>query len=330
MPAHLLPVSRRKFLAGSIASMALVRNGLLGADSPTNPDLWAVFSDTHLLSEESILRHYRSSKAAREQRALTVSKNFDRFAEQVKAMSEKPAGLLLNGDCVHVGGQQEHDQLARKFSLFPNTPIHVTMGNHDHRDDFRAAFQERDDRVLLEKRHVSLVKSRHANFVLLDSLTMDAPEKPVKGPGRLGREQLDWFESVVDAESDKPMIVMFHHNIDPSAEYEKRSGTKEIIQPSASPVQAIAGLEDSDQLLDLLQTKPQVKAIVTGHMHQYRIFKWRRLHFVSLPSVGYSFHAQEPIGWLRLLLRENGAELELQTLDAQHRSHRTRTKLTWS
>ena len=330
MPAHVLPVSRRKFIAGSIASITLGRAEMLGDNSRTNPDLWAAFSDTHLLSAKSIQRHYRSSKAAREKRAVTVSRNFDRFARQVNALPEKPAGMLLNGDCVHVGGRQEHEQLAEKFALFEDTPIHATMGNHDHRDDFRKAFQKQDDKVLLENRHVSIVRSRHANFVLLDSLTMDAPEKPVKGPGRLGSEQMAWFESVVDAESDKPMILMFHHNIDPSADYEKRSGKKKIILHSASPLQPIAGLEDSDQLLDLLQTKPQVKAIVTGHMHQYRIFQWRKLHFVSLPSVGYAFHANEPIGWLRFLLQENGAELELRTLDTKNSLNRTKTRLSWS
>ncbi len=330
MPVHIHPISRRKFLAGTIASMALAQSKLPGAETQASPDLWALFSDTHLLSAESIRKHYSSQKATREKRSVTVSQNFNRFATQINALPKKPAGLLLNGDCVHVGGKQEHEQLAEKFALFKDTPIHVTMGNHDHRDDFRKAFQKRKDKVLMENRHVSLVKSRHANFVLLDSLTMDAPEKPVKGPGRLGREQMAWFESVVDAESDKPMIVMFHHNIDPSEEYEKRSGKKEIIHPSASAVKPIAGLEDSDHLLDLLQTKPHVKAIVTGHMHQYRIFKWRKLHFISLPAVGYHFHPKEPIGWLQCHLRESGADLELRTLDPKQAGNRTKTKLTWS
>jgi len=334
MPVHLLPISRRQFLAGSAASIATIgQTKLFGDESKPNPDCWALLSDTHLLSASSIQKHYSGDIAGRKKRAKVASKNFDLAAAQMNALPEKPAGMILNGDCVHVGGKDEYDQLANKFALFKNTPIHVTMGNHDHRDDFVKTIQKqkRDDRVLLEKRHVSVLKSRHANFVLLDSLTMQTPDRPVKGPGILGKEQLEWFESVLDAESDKPTIVMFHHNIDPSEEYQRDSGGKELVVKSASPFKGLAGgLEDSDKLLDLIQTKPHVKAVVTGHMHQLRIFKWRKVHFISLPAVGYTFHAQEPVGWLRMQLREDGAALELQMLDPKHARHRTRANLIWS
>ncbi len=333
MPAHLLPVSRRQFLAGTAASLATLGQARLFGDE-SDSDTWALLSDTHLLSATSISRHYSGNRAAMEKRAVVVSENFDRAARQVNSLPQKPAGLILNGDCVHVGGEDEYGLLADNFSLLRKVPIHVTMGNHDHRGDFASAFASegtRDERVLLENRHVSVLESRHANFVLLDSLTMQNPAKPVKGPGILGPDQLEWFESILDTHPDKPGIVMFHHNIDPSDEYQKRSEEQRVIVESASPFKGLAGgLEDSDKLLDLLATKPHVKAVVTGHMHQFRIFKWRKLNFVSLPSVGYTFHADEPVGWLRMQLHEGGATLELQTLDPQHPRHRTEAQLVWS
>lgn len=332
MPAHLLSVSRRQFLAASAAGITALGQGRLSGDeSKEDPDSWALLSDTHLLSASSIARHYVRNKAAMDKRAVVVAENFGRAARQVNSLPRKPTGLILNGDCVHVGGKEEYRLLADRFALLEDIPIHVTMGNHDHRGDFASGFkQERDERVLLQNRHVSVLKSRHANFVLLDSLTMQNPGKPVKGPGILGREQLEWFESILDAHPDKPAIVMFHHNIDPSDEYQKRSGATQVIVESSSPFKGLSGgLEDSDQFLEMLATKPQVKAVMTGHMHQFRIFKWRKLNFVSLPSVGYTFHTDEPVGWLRMQLRAGGAALELQTLDTQHRRHRTQAKLVW-
>jgi len=335
MPAHFLPISRRQFLAGSTAAVAAIgRAQLSGDESKANPDSWVLLSDTHLLSASSIARHYAANKAAMDKRATVVAENLDRAAKQVNALRELPAGLIVNGDCVHVGGREEYDLLGRKFSLLETIPIHVTMGNHDHRGDFANAFRERtkrDHRILLENRHVSLLKSRHANFVLLDSLTMQTPNRPVKGPGILGKEQLEWFESVVDSESDKPMIVMFHHNVDPSDKYQKGSSGKEVVVESAGQFRGLAGgLEDSDQFLELLKSKPHVKAVITGHMHQFRIFDWRGVFFVSLPSVGYTFDAKEPVGWIQMQLQEGGAALELQTLDTKHARHRTRANLVWS
>ncbi|MDP7018277.1 MAG: metallophosphoesterase, partial [Pirellulaceae bacterium] len=281
-----------------------------------------ILSDTHLLSADSIGRHYAGNKAAMDKRATVVSENLNRAARQVNELKENPAGLILNGDCVHVGGQQEYALLASKFALLDTIPIHVTMGNHDHRQDFATAFRDRTrrgDRVLLENRHVSVVESRHANLVLLDSLTMKSPDRPVKGPGVLGTRQLEWLESVLDSASDKPAIVVFHHNIDPSDEYQMSSDRKELVVESAGAFKGLAGgLEDSDQFLDLLQSKSHVKAVVTGHMHQFRVFKWRKVHFVSLPAVGYTFDAKEPVGWIRMRLKDGGAEIELQTLDTKH------------
>ena len=160
---------------------------------------------------------------------------------------------------------------------------------------------------------------------------MQMPDNPVKGPGIHGNKQLGWLESVLDSESDKPAIVMFHHNIDPSEAYQKHSGEKEIIVESASDFKGLeGGLEDTDSFLDLLQSKPHVKAVITGHMHQFRIFKWRKVCFISLPSVGYTFDPREPVGWIRLQLQKNGAVFTLQTLDNKHARHGISAKLRWN
>ncbi|MEO2033782.1 MAG: metallophosphoesterase [Planctomycetaceae bacterium] len=334
MPAHLLPVSRRQFLAGSASAIASLGHSNLSAAEPdVNRDSWFVLSDTHLLSSRSIQQHYSGNKAAMQARATLVATNFERAARQVTAFPERPAGLILNGDCVHVGGREEYELLARKFALLQTIPIHVTMGNHDHRDNFSHTFRDRadTDRVLLEDRHVSVLKSRHANLVLLDSLTMQHPDRPVKGPGKLEQEQLEWFASVLDSTSDKPAIVMFHHNVDPSAALRKRSGDQNVIVPSSDPFRGLTGgLQDTDKFLDLLTTRPHVKAVFCGHIHQFRIFNWRNLHFVSLPPVGYTFGPKEAVGWIRMLLQDGGITLELQTLDSKHAQQGKRVELSWS
>ena len=335
MPAHLLPISRRRFLAGSASSIAALRHAnLMGSDSRVDPDYWSLLSDTHLLSTRSIRRHYEKNKTAMQQRATTVATNFERAAQQVLASPEKPAGLILSGDCVHVGGNEEYELLAEKLALLETIPIHLAMGNHDHRDNFSTVFAERaqsSDRILPEDRQVSVLKSRHANIVLLDSLTMRDPDRPVKGPGILGQEQLEWLESVLDSEADKPTMVILHHNVDPSDEFRERSGEEDVIVPTADPFRGfVRGLEDTDRFLDMLHAKPHVKAVMFGHLHQFRVFKWRRIFLVSLPPVGYTFGPQEAVGWVKMLLRDGGATLEVQALDTQHARHRMKVNLAWS
>ncbi|MBP86590.1 MAG: hypothetical protein CMJ64_07740 [Planctomycetaceae bacterium] len=335
MPAHLLPVSRRRFLAASASTVAaLGHSDLLGSDSQVNPNAWALLSDTHLLSQRSIDLHYDNNRTAMEKRATLVATNFERTARQVLASVETPAGLVLSGDCVHVGGKEEYELLARKLALLETIPIHLAMGNHDHRDNFSNVFREQtqsDDRVLLENRHVSVLKSQHANLVLLDSLTMQNADRPVKGPGRLGKKQLAWFEAVLDSQSDKPAVVILHHNVNPSDEYRQRTGEEDFIVSSADPFRGFkGGLEDTDRFLALLHARPHVKAVVFGHMHQFQIFKSRKTFFISMPPVGYTFGPKEAVGWIRMLLRDSGVTLEVQTLDTEHARHQQRIDLSWS
>ena len=96
MPAHLLPISRRQFLAASSASVAtLGHTRLSGDESTANPDSWALLSDTHLLSAASIQQHYAADKVARERRATVVSRNFDLAAALEAARAGDIPQVLL-------------------------------------------------------------------------------------------------------------------------------------------------------------------------------------------------------------------------------------------
>jgi len=53
--------------------------------------------------------------------------------------------LIVNGDCVHVGGNDEYDLLPGKLRLLESIPLHVFLGNHVHRDDFTSTFRERTE-----------------------------------------------------------------------------------------------------------------------------------------------------------------------------------------
>ena len=53
MPIHLPPISRRQFLARSLATGAglILGQDLLGAAKETDANLWALLSDTHLAAD---------------------------------------------------------------------------------------------------------------------------------------------------------------------------------------------------------------------------------------------------------------------------------------
>src|SRR5689334_20537975 len=94
MPIHLPPISRRRFLQGSIAGVAGLASGrlLLGADAgatgrAANPNRLALLSDTHI--------HADAAKVARN---INMADHFRQACGEVVKLDPAPAHLLINGD----------------------------------------------------------------------------------------------------------------------------------------------------------------------------------------------------------------------------------------
>ena len=59
MPIYLPPISRRSFLAGSLAAGAgiLLGRDVCGAERKTDPHRWVLISDTHIGTHREDSRH---------------------------------------------------------------------------------------------------------------------------------------------------------------------------------------------------------------------------------------------------------------------------------
>src|SRR5688500_15787554 len=98
MPIHLPPVSRRNFLKRSLlagATFALAPQ-LFADRRRTNPDSWVLFSDTHIAAD--------TAKVAR---GINMAAHFRTAAKEVLALPERPAALLLAGDCAFNSGEAD-------------------------------------------------------------------------------------------------------------------------------------------------------------------------------------------------------------------------------
>ncbi len=90
MPFHLPPVSRRQFLAGSLAAGLGVLHypQRLSADDSSSADHWTLISDTHInLDPATVVR------------GMNMAKNFRQVVGEILELPEPPAGIILSGDC---------------------------------------------------------------------------------------------------------------------------------------------------------------------------------------------------------------------------------------
>jgi 3',5'-cyclic AMP phosphodiesterase CpdA len=206
MPIHLSSISRRRFLEGAIALPALsVGSHSSAADKASDPHTWAVLADTHIAP----LAAYKERDKPTQERATQLVPHLRAVSRGVLSLNPLPAGLILNGDCVDFGTVEDYELLLRSVAdlVKSGIPLHMTLGNHDHRPNFSKQVPKSlrlGLKAELPDRLVSVIPAGRANWFLLDSLTMEDPNRV----GRLGKAQLLWLAKALDDHADRPAIVV--------------------------------------------------------------------------------------------------------------------------
>lgn len=319
MPIHYAGLPRRTFLktsfVGTAASLLTFRSVLAddtsdqtASSSPT--EHVALLSDPHIAAD--------ISKSAR---GSFMASNLLRVVADILAQPTKPSFALINGDCAfNVGLPEDYATFASLVATFPTAriPLHMTMGNHDDRLAFLKQFPqtkstiEGQDQVAVavEGRYVSLVETKFANWFLIDTL-----QKVNHVTGEIGPQQMEWLRLALTARSDKPAIVVGHHNPQFNVPEDGR----------------VTGLQDSSALFELLESQPHVKAYVYGHTHSWSTTRRDSgLHLINLPAIGYVFNESSPLGWVDAELSAAGLQLTLHSLNTDHAEHLKTRNLTWS
>ena len=296
MPIHIPPLSRRRFLQGSLAATA----GLMlpcpswAAGRPVDANRLALLADTHIWEHRDGSRH-----------GTKPAENLVQALAEILALDPRPAGVIFVGDTVYLEGH------AADYAMFrgliqpireAGIPLHIALGNHDQRANFWTAFPEiKPPHPLASSHQVAVVQTPLANWFLLDSL-----DKTNVTPGLLGQPQLDWLAEALDARPGKPAILVAHHDL-------------------GTPM----GLRDTAALLEVAAGRKQVQAYFYGHTHAWHVGKQRGVHLVNVPATAWLFDPTQPRGWLDVRFGDRGATLTLHALDKKHPKHAQRVDLAW-
>jgi Icc protein len=294
MPLFLPQLTRREFLKRAVcagAGMALAPRLLAASlEKPSDSNTFAFFSDPHIAADP-----------AEQHLGVNMSRNLAACTSALAEWPVRPAGIFVNGDLAYLRGEpRDYAGFATLIEpLRAIAPVHLTLGNHDQRDHFWAAFPaEAADESGVFHRQTGIIVSDHANWFLLDTLAATD-----HAPGKLGQAQLDWLAKELDARPDKPAIIVLHHN------------------PQFIPV-ITTGLSDTRALMAVIAPRRQVKLTIFGHTHDWHLARDQSgIHLLNLPPTAYVFIAGRPSGWVQATLAGDGAKFELRALDQKHPEH---------
>ena len=186
----------------------------------------------------------------------------DRALRRVSELRPAPDVVIITGDLTEVGGQAEYATLAGLLKKHLSIPVYVIPGNHDRRENFRAAMQvSSTDPVYIQY----AVENFPVRLVMLDTVV------PGHGHGELRPEQLAWLDETLAEVSEKPTMIGMHHP---------------PFGCGITHMDRIA-LRDPEAFTAVIARHKQVERIVCGHHH--RSIFGRVAHAVASvgPSVGH-------------------------------------------
>ncbi|WP_199546905.1 metallophosphoesterase [Streptomyces sp. N35] len=150
--------------------------------------------------------------------------------------------LLVTGDIADHGAAAEYEEAAGLLAGMPY-PVLTCPGNHDAREAYRKALlgQAASDAP------VNSVEVIHGRAVLMCDSSI-----PGQDDGRLSPDTYDWIERTLDGlGADVPALLAFHHP--PLALH--------------APLPDSYPLHEPERLAELLERRPQIRALITGHAH---------------------------------------------------------------
>ena len=185
---------------------------------------------------------------------------FSEAMAHLHQLDRRPDLVLLTGDLVDEGHPDEYAMLTTLLGEL-KLPYLVLPGNHDHRENFRAAFA---GHTYLPK-HGPLhycVDDHPVRIIGLDSC------QPGLHHGHIDAEGLSWLQTTLAHDPLKPTVLMLHH------------------PPFVSGIPYLDAYRylEADALEAVVRTAPNVELVVCGHVHRSMVRRWAGTVVVACPS----------------------------------------------
>jgi 3',5'-cyclic AMP phosphodiesterase CpdA len=160
-------------------------------------------------------------------------------------MPQKPDAVILTGDLTDFGQLSEYAHLAELLGRL-DLPFYLMPGNHDDRKNLRAAFPAHG--YLGSKGFIQyIIQVRDLRIIAIDTT------EPGLSSGRLCAARLQWLQDALASDTSVPTVLALHH-----------PPFKTLI----GPMDEIGLLEGVAELEAIVAGYPNVKRVISGHLHR--------------------------------------------------------------
>jgi 3',5'-cyclic AMP phosphodiesterase CpdA len=210
-------------------------------------------------------------------RLVEASHLAERALRAVAAFRPRPDAVLISGDLADCGLPGEYQELRWMLRRhLGGMRVLLIPGNHDRRENFRAAFGDFEG-VTADPEFVQyVVEDLPVRLVLLDSVV------PGAGHGELCARRLAWLDARLAEAPERPTLVALHHPP----------------MHCGLPIFDALSLRDPAALEAVLRRHHQVERILCGHHHRSMVGRLAQAVVVVAPAVAHSgaFELEEDRG----------------------------------
>lgn len=168
---------------------------------------------------------------------------------------EQPDLILFTGDLSQDGSVASYQHLATLMSKTA-IPTAVIAGNHDHPENLAQYFVGEN---IYHKQQLLL---KNWQIILLDSVI------PNQEGGQILNDQFKYLRQQLAINHDHPTMVVCHHHPIPC-------GNSELDRMM---------LANADEFNQIVQSQPQIKAVLFGHIHQNLERQLNGVHYLGCPQ----------------------------------------------
>jgi len=219
---------------------------------------FVVMSDLHLVPEGALSM------------TLDTAARLEQAVETVNARYADADFCVLAGDLADLGQAEAYRRLQQIIAKL-TIPVHTTLGNHDDRPVFLEVFGAE---YAAETGNIDkVIDAKGYRVILLDS------SEPGRVDGVLTEAQIGWLRARLAEAMDRPVIVILHHNAN-------------ALHINADSIRML----EPDAFIEALQSHPDIRQVIAGHVHLTSTAIYRGLPFTTLAGGHYSvsFNVDQP------------------------------------
>ena len=176
---------------------------------------------------------------------VDTSETLRKAVQLLNSLEPQPDVILATGDLTDDGTKEQYSQLLEIISSL-NAPLLPLPGNHDDHSEFLNAFSSKLPDEIPETHCSYVINNFPVRLIALDT------SLPGRHDALFSEDHELWLSKVLSQEKDKPTLIFTHF---PPFE-------------TGINFMDLSGLKSADSLEKIIRNNPQVKLVVSGHLHR--------------------------------------------------------------